>query len=294
MLTNEILRAANLLPHGWENDQRLVVLARDMDPDSGQYGALLYAGTRATFDSINPQLSNVAVHPVDQTIRRGEGQPFVMNRDRYTFERGDLVGWYVRTIGPSFNARQLPALEAATDWEAAWAQFLGVTPEVVLDALDKALGKAPAPVAQLNVADSPADASERAFAESVFATPDTPDAPKPLSERLAEYTGAWISSVAGRDVELGPSSKWGELFRELKELEARAGSNVSPDAEAGLRRRMAHAINFASRESVSNTPDFILADLVADQLAAFERASLRREEWYGKSLRPGGQVADAR
>ena len=55
-----------------------------------------------------------------------------------------------------------------------------------------------------------------------------------------------------------------------------------------LRNTLAATLNCASRESVSNTPDFILAQYMLDCLAAFEVASLRREKWYGRSLSING------
>jgi len=48
------------------------------------------------------------------------------------------------------------------------------------------------------------------------------------------------------------------------------------------------AINRISRENVSNTPDFILAEYLMSCLVAFESANMRRENWYGKHLCIGG------
>jgi len=48
------------------------------------------------------------------------------------------------------------------------------------------------------------------------------------------------------------------------------------------------ACNKACRENVSNTPDFILAEYIMAALDAFEKASIAREKWYGKSLSIGG------
>lgn len=60
-----------------------------------------------------------------------------------------------------------------------------------------------------------------------------------------------------------------------------------------LIKRIAEAINSVSRENESNTPDYILAEMLVDHLEAFEYASLKREEWYGKSLSIGGsQTSD--
>lgn len=47
------------------------------------------------------------------------------------------------------------------------------------------------------------------------------------------------------------------------------------------------AINVHSQENVSNTPDFILAELAAGCLAAFDKAVNRRAEWYGRKDVPG-------
>ena len=41
-------------------------------------------------------------------------------------------------------------------------------------------------------------------------------------------------------------------------------------------------INRFSVESVSNTPDFILAQYLRDCLYAFDSATKRREHWYGR------------
>jgi len=42
-------------------------------------------------------------------------------------------------------------------------------------------------------------------------------------------------------------------------------------------------INQNSKENGSNTPDFILADYLADCLDAYDKAVTRRTEWYQKS-----------
>ena len=52
-----------------------------------------------------------------------------------------------------------------------------------------------------------------------------------------------------------------------------------------LGRELEQLINKHCRENESNTPDFILAEYMMDALAAFERASLARERWFGRSLK---------
>lgn len=41
-------------------------------------------------------------------------------------------------------------------------------------------------------------------------------------------------------------------------------------------------INRYSKENGSDTPDFILANYLADCLVAFDKATIQREEWYGR------------
>lgn len=55
-----------------------------------------------------------------------------------------------------------------------------------------------------------------------------------------------------------------------------------------FRAELEHIINRSSMENGSNTPDFILAEYLADCLAAFDKAVNRRAEWYGRMDRPGG------
>ena len=49
-----------------------------------------------------------------------------------------------------------------------------------------------------------------------------------------------------------------------------------------LRGKIEDAINKASAENVSNTPDFILAEYLVDCLAAFDKATNARIKWYDK------------
>ncbi len=47
-----------------------------------------------------------------------------------------------------------------------------------------------------------------------------------------------------------------------------------------LRLEIERAINRASREDRSNTPDYILAEYLVRCLDAFEKATNQRTEWY--------------
>lgn len=47
------------------------------------------------------------------------------------------------------------------------------------------------------------------------------------------------------------------------------------------------AINCASRENESNTPDFILAEFLIGCLKQYENAVQARDRWYGIEPRPG-------
>lgn len=49
-------------------------------------------------------------------------------------------------------------------------------------------------------------------------------------------------------------------------------------------------INRHSKESASNTPDFILAQYMAGCLENFETAIQQRETWYGRDARPTATV----
>ena len=45
-------------------------------------------------------------------------------------------------------------------------------------------------------------------------------------------------------------------------------------------------INRYSRENVSNTPDYLLAEYLLACLEAFEAAVQAREKWYGREMAP--------
>lgn len=93
----------------------------------------------------------------------------------------------------------------------------------------------------------------------------------------------------------------------IDELEAILNNPNAPAVEItstgevvmkGLRHEIEQAVNRVSAENGSNTPDMILADFLVSCLAAFDRAVLSRERWYGRQpTQPGlaqfGQVSSS-
>jgi hypothetical protein len=55
-----------------------------------------------------------------------------------------------------------------------------------------------------------------------------------------------------------------------------------------LQKEIEIAINRASAECASDTPDFILAEYLADCLSAWNKASRARENWYGRRPKLAG------
>lgn len=53
--------------------------------------------------------------------------------------------------------------------------------------------------------------------------------------------------------------------------------------DAEFEKELATLINRHSRENVSNTPDFILAEYLHFCLKSFEAATLKRRAWYEPS-----------
>lgn len=50
--------------------------------------------------------------------------------------------------------------------------------------------------------------------------------------------------------------------------------------ESAFRSEVEHLINRHSKENGSDTPDFILAEYLDDCLRAFDKAVVRRTDWY--------------
>ena len=63
--------------------------------------------------------------------------------------------------------------------------------------------------------------------------------------------------------------------------------------EDPMLKKLEGLINEESREEDSNTPGFILAELMMGCLDAFELASNKREVWYGVELEPGRSLSMA-
>ncbi len=57
---------------------------------------------------------------------------------------------------------------------------------------------------------------------------------------------------------------------------------LSFDKESEFRKELEALINKYSRENLSDTPDFILAEFLGGCLITFEAATRERERWYGR------------
>ena len=53
-----------------------------------------------------------------------------------------------------------------------------------------------------------------------------------------------------------------------------------------FKRDLAKLINIYSLESVSNTPDFIIAEYLTNTLLEFDKLMQSRDNWYGYGQRP--------
>lgn len=60
---------------------------------------------------------------------------------------------------------------------------------------------------------------------------------------------------------------------------------------ADLREEIEVAVNRASAENASGTPDFVLADYLVASLAAFDAAVVAREKWWGRFENPEVVIA---
>lgn len=61
---------------------------------------------------------------------------------------------------------------------------------------------------------------------------------------------------------------------------------TSPERET-FTKQLEDLINRHSMERGSNTPDFLLAQMLSDMLVVWNRYTIQREAWYGTNLRPG-------
>lgn len=58
--------------------------------------------------------------------------------------------------------------------------------------------------------------------------------------------------------------------------------------EYNFEERLSHLLNEFSKENASDTPDFVLANYLEQCLTAFNLATHRREQFYGRAC--GGQI----
>jgi len=62
------------------------------------------------------------------------------------------------------------------------------------------------------------------------------------------------------------------------------------DEDERLQRDLQELLNRHCRENKSNTPDFLLADVMMDALRGFEEATNARARWYGRGDTVAGPV----
>lgn len=62
------------------------------------------------------------------------------------------------------------------------------------------------------------------------------------------------------------------------------------DRSLDYRQDLESAVNRNSIENGSDTPDFIIAEFLADCTAALDKAIKRREKWYGRNTGEGAAV----
>ena len=63
-------------------------------------------------------------------------------------------------------------------------------------------------------------------------------------------------------------------------------SNRDDKKIENFKHDLAKLINLYSLESVSNTPDFIIAEYLTNTLLEFDKLMRSRDNWYGYSQRP--------
>lgn len=79
-----------------------------------------------------------------------------------------------------------------------------------------------------------------------------------------------------------------KMFEAIDEQFFCPSSNEDDD----LRKNIEDAINCASAENKSDTPDFILAEYLMDCLKAYDSAVEKREKWYGRNISSTGYAVD--
>lgn len=75
-----------------------------------------------------------------------------------------------------------------------------------------------------------------------------------------------------------------DVIEELNILVDKIGFEQTNVEKLTFEQELESVINRFSKENDSNTPDFILANYLSMCLDAFNKTSLEREKWYGKSL----------
>lgn len=106
-----------------------------------------------------------------------------------------------------------------------------------------------------------------------------------------------VTDNASIGVHTGDRDADAALARRLAALlnrSGRTGANEPNSNRPSFTRELAALINRHGLESISNTPDFILAQLLTDCLFAFDFAARAREKYYGRNPNLGpGETAPA-
>lgn len=101
------------------------------------------------------------------------------------------------------------------------------------------------------------------------------------------YAAAWYTSVMYKPEDLAlvmadPLLRASAGYRDVMAgLAVPDGDSPAGRTEMTFRQALTDLINRYSIESKSNTPDYILANVVVETLDAFGRATAERDQWYG-------------
>ena len=111
-------------------------------------------------------------------------------------------------------------------------------------------------------------------------TPPNPAPPTPDREQASRVASAITLGAVG----LPPQDylTLALVFRAYEAaLAAPRASEPTDEKRETFVKGLASAINRVSAENGSDTPDFILAEFLADCQAAFDKAVHQRSQWYG-------------
>lgn len=212
-----------------------------------------------------------------------------MYKDKVEKVVKDLNGIVFDTLGEQRGDVGEVHFTYGTDGSVLWIHLNG---EAIWDSEEGSAGAFQAPAFETFLRDHALAACAK-LGENLLRVSDAGRGIERLNEVEASAAERAAQILEDAAAHIDPAGVYRYLTQFAAQLRSHAQTERQKPPATPADQRRAHwmealrrAVNACSRESGSNTPDFVIAEMLASLLEAYDRATRARDSWYGLALSP--------